>query len=266
MLYKHFEYGEQLLPYIKKAEEKLKMKNEQISEITEYNQWRVLDSFRIHEVGDHHFTPSTGYGYDDFGRETLEKVYAHIFGAESAIVRTQFVSGTHAIASCLFGILRPGDQFLYITGKPYDTLDDVIGVGEGGSPVPGSLAEYGIDYQYIPLTDMGDVDASAVESAITDKTKLIAIQRSKGYADRPSFTVAEIEKMIKQIRSIRDDLIVFIDNCYGEFVEIIEPTHVGADIMAGSLIKNPGGGLVKTGGYVVGRGDLIELEIPLNGM
>jgi cystathionine beta-lyase family protein involved in aluminum resistance len=178
---------------------------------------------------------------------------------KAAIVRPQIISGTHAIATCLFGILRPKDELIYITGKPYDTLDQVI--GDPGDPhkISGSLTDFQIGYQVIPLQDDGSVDFDRVAASISHRTKVIGIQRSRGYVDRPSFTITQIKDMISRIRAIREDLIIFIDNCYGEFVEKVEPTHVGADIMAGSLIKNPGGGLVKTGGYIVGKKDLIEL-------
>lgn len=258
-MYQYLEYGQQLEPFIKKVENKIEHKIKEVGLNVEYNQWRVLQAFKENQVGEHHFTPSTGYGYDDAGRGTLEKVYAHIFGTESAIVRAQIISGTHAIAASLFGLLRPGDELIYITGKPYDTLDNVIGNSEQTEKVPGSLADLKVAYQCISLLENGDVDFQQIGHAITQKTKVIAIQRSKGYAHRPSFTIEKIKEMIHYIRKIDRDLIVFVDNCYGEFVEREEPTHVGADILAGSLIKNPGGGLVKSGGYIVGRQELIDL-------
>jgi len=253
------QHGQILEPYIQEIETKIEGKVKEIQKLVEHNQWKVLSSFRKHEVGDHHFTPSTGYGYDDLGRETLEKVYADVFGAEAAIVRPQIISGTHAIATCLFGILRPGDELLYITGKPYDTLDKIVGDQTNPQRVPGSLADFQISYRFIPLTPEGVVDVQQVKESITSKTKMIGIQRSRGYANRPSFRIDEIREMIELVKSIKEDVIVFVDNCYGEFVELLEPTQVGADIMAGSLIKNPGGGIVKTGGYIVGRRELIEL-------
>lgn len=231
-------------------------RHRQISALVDTNQLKVLRSFQKHEVNEFHFSTSTGYGYDDSGRATLESIYAEVFGGEAALVRNHIISGTHAIAISLFGILRPGDDLLYITGKPYDTLEEVVGVrGEG----QGSLKDYGIGYSYVPLTAEGEIDFVAVAQAITPKTKVIGIQRSRGYADRPSFTIAKIKEMIRVVKEIKPDLIVFVDNCYGEFTEEQEPLHVGADIMAGSLIKNPGGGLVKTGGYIVGREDLVQL-------
>lgn len=224
------------------------------NEISEHNQRKVLQAFRENRVSDFHFQASTGYGYDDLGRETIEKVYAQVFGAESALVRPQIVSGTHAISTALFGLLRPGDELLYITGKPYDTLDEVIGIRGEAS---GSLKDFGISYAHVPLKN-GEIDYDKVERAITDKTKVIGIQRSKGYDSRPSFMVDEIGEMIRFVKNIKEDVIVFVDNCYGEFVEKQEPCEVGADVMAGSLIKNPGGGIVKAGGYLVGKEKYME--------
>nr|WP_280768887.1 methionine gamma-lyase family protein [Salipaludibacillus daqingensis] len=224
--------------------------------ISEYNQRKVLKAFKDNEVSEFHFQPSTGYGYDDMGRETLEKVYAQVFGTEAAVVRPQIVSGTHAISTALFGVLRPGDELMYITGKPYDTLEEVIGLR--GDDNAGSLMDFGVTYKEIPLNN-DQVDAKQIRQQMTDKTKVIGIQRSKGYANRPSFTVSEISDMIKVVKDINSDVIVFVDNCYGEFVEKEEPSDVGADLVAGSLIKNPGGGIAKTGGYLVGKKKLISL-------
>ncbi len=258
-MYQFLRHGKLLEPYVEKIENKIAQRVKEVKQVVEFNQWKVLNSFRSHEIGDHHFTPSTGYGYDDLGRDTLERVYADVFGAEAAIVRPQLISGTHAIATCLFGLLRPGDELIYITGKPYDTLDKIVGDPQNPGRVPGSLADFQIGYQYIDLMADGSVDIQQVQNKISQRTKVIGIQRSRGYANRPSFTLEEIKEMIQKIKEIREDLIVFVDNCYGEFVEQEEPTQVGADIMAGSLIKNPGGGLVKTGGYIVGKRDWIEL-------
>lgn len=255
-MFQYFSHGEQLRPLVMEAEATISERHRQISTLVDTNQLKVLRSFQKHEVNEFHFSPSTGYGYDDSGRSTLESIYADVFGGEAALVRPHIISGTHAIAISLFGILRPGDDLLYITGKPYDTLEEVVGVrGEG----QGSLKDYGIGYSYVPLTPSGDIDFVAVAEAITPKTKVIGIQRSRGYADRPSFTIAKIQEMIRMVKEMKPDLLVFVDNCYGEFTEEQEPTQVGADIMAGSLIKNPGGGLVKTGGYIVGRKDLVQL-------
>ncbi|MCD8509805.1 MAG: methionine gamma-lyase family protein [Bacillus sp. (in: Bacteria)] len=222
--------------------------------ISEANQRKVLKAFRDHQVSEYHFHGSTGYGYDDIGRETLEKIYAQVFGGEKAIVRPQIVSGTHAISTALYGLLRPGDELLYITGKPYDTLEEVIGIRSKGN---GSLKDFGISYQFTALKE-GAVDYIEVSRMINERTKVIGIQRSKGYDNRPSFTVNEIGEMVRFIKEINPNLIVFVDNCYGEFVELSEPGDVGADVVAGSLIKNPGGGIVKTGGYLVGKGPYID--------
>lgn len=238
----------------KQADRDTKKYREQIEKIVEINQERVLRAFIEAGVGDHHFSSTDGYGYDDSGRETLEALYAIIFGTEDALVRPQIVSGTHAIATALYANLLPGDELLYITGSPYDTLEEVIGK-RGNSP--GSLKDYRVSYNEVPLKKNGSVDFEAIRDAINDKTKVIGIQRSKGYENRPSFTVAEIEEMTKFVKNMKEDVIVFVDNCYGEFVETMEPTHVGVDIMAGSLIKNPGGGLVRAGGYIVGKEELV---------
>lgn len=228
----------------------------QLADDTAYeNQKKVLSAFHNQRVGDHHFNPSTGYGYDDEGRDTLEQVYAEVFKAEAALVRPQIISGTHAITISLFGILRPGDELLYITGQPYDTLASIV---SGGEKDTGSLKDFGIGYQHVDLTVDHQIDWAAAKAVVTSKTKIIAIQRSRGYDTRPSFTIEEIEKMIKGIRQLKPDAIVFVDNCYGEFVELREPIEVGADLIAGSLIKNPGGGLAKIGGYIAGKQHLVE--------
>ena len=237
------------------AEAKIAGVHQQIDEIAEYNQFRVLQSFQKNQVSDFHFTPSTGYGYDDTGRETLESVYADVLGGESALVRPQIISGTHAITISLFGILRPGDELLYITGKPYDTLDEIIGIS---GPSNGSLRDFGISYKHVNLKENGRPNYDDIRNHIHEKTKMVAIQRSKGYAVRPSFTIEEIREMVTLVKEVKPDAVVFIDNCYGEFVEREEPLHVGADLMAGSLIKNPGGGIAKTGGYIAGKKEYVE--------
>ncbi len=254
-MYQQLKYGAVLKALSDKTEAKLAEVHKEAKETMELNQYRVLKSFQNQKVSDSHFTPSTGYGYDDLGRDTLERVYAEVFGAEAGLVRPQIISGTHAISTALFGILRPGDELLYITGKPYDTLEEIVGIRGSGN---GSLKEFQIGYQAVDLTAEGSVDYEAVKQAINSKTKMIGIQRSKGYASRPSYTIAEIEKMISFVKGIKPDVVVFVDNCYGEFVELQEPCHVGADLMAGSLIKNPGGGLAKTGGYIVGKKEYVE--------
>jgi cystathionine beta-lyase family protein involved in aluminum resistance len=246
---KHRDY---ILKMIDKAEKQVISVKEKIDRTSDYNQWKVLKCFKKHQVSDFHFASSTGYGYNDRGREVLDLVYADVFGAEAALVRPHFVSGTHTITVALFGLLRPGDRLLYITGAPYDTLHSVLGSSDG------SLADFGIESGYVSLTANGKPDFEAIANEITPETKVIAIQRSRGYDWRPSFTVAEIEEMVGFIKEIRSDLIVFVDNCYGEFTETLEPTEVGADLMAGSLIKNPGGGLAASGGYIAGIKKYVE--------
>lgn len=246
--------SEEVLDLANSAEAKIASYHQAVEKIAFFNQQKVIDAFKTHHVSDHHFNPSTGYGYDDEGRDTLEKVYATTFGAEVALVRPQIISGTHAISISLFGVLRPNDELLYITGKPYDTLQSIV---SGGEEDTGSLADFGISYQHVDLLESGAVDWETVEKTVKGNTKVIAIQRSKGYAVRPSFTVEQIKKMVEKIRAIKEDAIIFVDNCYGEFVEELEPTNVGVDLMAGSLIKNPGGGLAKTGGYIAGKSDLV---------
>lgn len=254
-MFQHLEYGSRIQELASQAEEKIASVHKKIDQRIEANQFRVLESFQHYKVSDSHFIPSTGYGYDDIGRDTLEEVYARVFGGEAGLVRPQIISGTHAISTALFGILRPGDELLYMTGKPYDTLEEIVGIRGKGT---GSLKEFGISYSSVPLGEDGYVDFEAVRSAIKPNTKMIGIQRSKGYAVRPSFTISQIKEMIEFVKGIKPDAVVFVDNCYGEFIEEMEPCHVGADLMAGSLIKNPGGGLAKTGGYIVGKKELVE--------
>jgi len=228
----------------------------QVDRIVDHNQWKVIDAFQRRKVSDFHFAGSTGYAYNDRGREVLDEVYADVFGAETALVRPHFASGTHTISTALFGVLRPGDELLYITGKPYDTLHKVIGKPGDGT---GSLRDFGIGYAETALTDAGQVDWEAVEQSITPATKVIGIQRSRGYDWRSSFTIAEIADMVARVKALKSDVIVFVDNCYGEFTEEREPTEVGVDLMAGSLIKNPGGGLAETGGYICGKEKYVQL-------
>ena len=216
---------------------------------------RVLHAMRTHKVGVHHFAGITGYGHDDLGRQALDQVFADVMVAESALVRVQFVSGTHAIACALYGILRPGDELLAVAGAPYDTLEEVIGI-RGAEQ--GSLRELGIHYRQLDLTDTGMIDWDALSEAIHPNTRLVSIQRSCGYAWRPSLAIADIERIVHIVKCQNPDTICFVDNCYGEFVELQEPTAVGADLIAGSLIKNPGGTIVPAGGYVAGRADLVE--------
>ncbi|WP_088808768.1 MULTISPECIES: methionine gamma-lyase family protein [unclassified Listeria] len=246
---------EQVKRLKERAEQMIEALHKETDEIAEQNQAKVLEAFRKNKVSDYHFNPSTGYGYDDEGRDTLERVYSDVFHTEKAIVRPQLISGTHAISTALFGVLRPGDELLYITGKPYDTLEEIVGVRGSGN---GSLKDFQIGYDAVPLKG-NQVDFDTVAQKINANTKMIGIQRSKGYANRDSFKVQEIEVMIQFVKKIKPDVIVFVDNCYGEFVELREPTDVGADLIAGSLIKNPGGGLAKIGGYIAGKTELVEL-------
>ena len=216
---------------------------------------KVLDAFRCHRVGTHHFAGVSGYGHDDLGRQTLDKVFADVMGAEAAAVRVQFVSGTHAIACALFGVLRPGDEMLAVVGPPYDTLEEVIGLRGQNQ---GSLIEFGIHYRQLPLASDGKVDWQALGQAVEEKTRLVLIQRSCGYSWRDSLSIADIEKIVQLVKQQNPNTICFVDNCYGEFIEDREPPAVGADLIAGSLIKNPGGTIVTAGGYVAGRADLVE--------
>lgn len=247
-----------ILDFCSEIEKKMNKRLRDIDEIREYNQLKVLKAMQSIGLSDRHFSVSTGYGYDDIGRDAIEQVYAEVFRTEDALVRPQIISGTHALSLCLYGILRPSDEMLSITGKPYDTLENVIGINdiENGQ---GSLRDYNIQYKQIDLTTKGEVDIKKVMDTISPKTKLIYIQRSTGYEWRKALTVNKIKDAVQQIKKQFPNILVMVDNCYGEFIEPLEPTEVGVDIMAGSLIKNPGGGLAPTGGYVVGKKHLIEL-------
>ncbi len=227
-----------------------------VDEISEINTLKVLNAMRELKISDAHFKTSTGYAYGDIGREKLDELFAKIFKAESALVRTQFVSGTHALATVLFGILRPNDELISVTGEPYDTMQTVIG---WKNPARGSLKEFGVNYKEVALRN-GKVDLNAVKNSVTAKTKIALIQRSRGYSLRDPLNISDIEKICATIKSVNPNCVTFIDNCYGEFVETAEPIEVGADICAGSLIKNIGGGLAPTGGYIVGKNDLVELS------
>lgn len=232
-------------PYMKMADE-----------ICEYNTCKVMSAFAEYRVSEEHLGTTTGYGYDDIGRDTLDKIYAKVFGAEDAIVRHNIVNGTAAIAACLYGVLRPGDTLVAATGRPYDTLEEVIGIR--GERENGSLADLGVSYKQVDLKD-NKVDYDALRAAIDPGVKAVEIQRSKGYAWRDSFSVDEIGEIISFVKSINKDIICIVDNCYGEFVDTKEPTEVGADLMVGSLIKNPGGGLARSGGYIAGSARCVEL-------
>lgn len=225
-----------------------------VEQISEDNTLKILDAMRALRVSEAYFHTTSGYAYDDLGRQKLDELFAQVFGAESALVRTQFVSGTHALATVLFGVLRPGDRLLSITGAPYDTMQTVIGYA---NPSSGSLKEFGILYDELPLID-GQVDIDGIEEAITPNTKMALIQRSRGYSSRAPLSVNDIKDICAVIKKKKPDCVCFVDNCYGEFVDTLEPTQVGADIMAGSLIKNPGGGLALTGGYIAGKKELVE--------
>ena len=239
---------------VSKVEETLTPLFKEIEETAYINQEKVLNAFHHVKASENDLVGSTGYGYDDFGRDHLEEIYAHTFKAEDALVRPQIISGTHAITLALQSTLKYGDELMYITGSPYDTLLEVIGVNGNGIE---SLKEHGVTYKEVALKD-GIIDIETVLNTISKQTKVVAIQRSKGYGQRPSITVDEIENAISQIKQRYPNVIIFVDNCYGEFVERREPIEVGADLIAGSLIKNPGGGLAKIGGYIAGRKDLIE--------
>lgn len=237
-----------------RIEQELKPRFTNFDKVAEYNQLKVLHAMQKNRVNEGCFHYASGYGYNDQGRDTLEQVYADTFHTEAALVRPQITCGTHALALALSANLRPGDELLSPVGKPYDTLEEVIGI----RPSKGSLAEYGITYRQVELLEDGYFDYPAIEKAINEKTKLITIQRSKGYQTRPSYSVEKIGELIAFVKKIKPDVICMVDNCYGEFVETIEPSDVGADMIVGSLIKNPGGGLAPIGGYVAGRSDLIE--------
>ena len=227
---------------------------ETIDKTAEYNQLKVLHAMQKNRVAEAHFSGSTGYGYNDMGRETLEQIYADVFHAESALVRPQITCGTHALNVALAANLRPGDELLSPVGKPYDTLEEVIGIRDS----KGSLKEYGITYAQADLLEDGSFDFDAIARSINDRTKLATIQRSKGYASRPTFSVDRIGELITFLKEKKPDIICMVDNCYGEFTEEIEPTDVGADLCVGSLIKNPGGGLAPCGGYIVGKEEYVE--------
>ena len=225
-----------------------------IDEITEYNQQKVISAFIQHGVSESHFASTTGYGYGDRGRDTLDRIWADVFGAEDALVRHNFTCGTHTLATALFGVLRPGDKMLSITDTPYDTIHNVIGISGSGM---GSLKDFGVSYDEVPLKD-GKIDYDAVENAVDSSVTMVYIQRSRGYELRPSLVVSEIEKAVRISKAKNPNVIVMVDNCYGEFVQKLEPCDVGADLTAGSLIKNAGGGMARTGGYIAGKKELVE--------
>ena len=244
---KVYDYSENIIAGLKERFEK-------IDETAEYNQMKVINAMQKNHVAEMHLNGTSGYGYNDDGRDTLEQVYADIFKAEAALVRPQIICGTHALNIALSSNLRPGDELLSPVGKPYDTMDEIIGI----RPSKGSLAEYGVSYRQVDLLADGSFDYENIKKAINEKTKLVTIQRSKGYASRPTLSVERIGELISFIKEIKPDVICMVDNCYGEFVERIEPTEVGADMIVGSLIKNPGGGLAPCGGYIAGTKECVE--------
>ncbi len=246
--------SQKVYEYAANIEARLQPRFAAVDATAEANQLKVIRAMQENKVSAECFTPSTGYGYDDIGRDTLERVYASCFGGEAALVRPQITCGTHALALALMSNLRPGDELLSPVGKPYDTLESVIGI----RPARGSLSEYGISYRQVDLNADGSFDYDGIRAAINGRTRLVTIQRSKGYQTRPSFSVGQIGELVSFVKSIKPDLICMVDNCYGEFVEEREPVELGADMMVGSLIKNPGGGLAATGGYIVGTKECVE--------
>lgn len=255
LLKKDFGISDKILSLIDKSENEISDYFSELDDIMAYNQYKVLAAFQKNGIKDMHFSWNTGYGYDDPGRAAIERVYSDIFHTEASLVRPIIVNGTHALTLTLMGILRPGDELIYCTGAPYDTLEEVIGIrGEG----KGSLKEYGVTYKQVELTSDGNIDFDALKEAISDRTKMITLQRATGYGWRKAIKIEEIEEWVKFVKNINPEIICMADNCYGEFLHVKEPTDVGVDVMAGSLIKNPGGGLALTGGYITGRRDLIE--------
>lgn len=253
-IYQELGIGETVYSYGAKFEKKLKERFSEIDETAEYNQLKVIKALQKHKVSAECFMATSGYGYNDLGRDTLEEVYASCFKGEAALVRPQITCGTHALALALMSNLRPGDELLSPVGKPYDTLENVIGI----RPSKGSLAEYGISYRQVDLLENGMFDYEGIQKAVNEKTRLVTIQRSKGYQTRPTLSVDKIGELIAFIKEIKPDVICMVDNCYGEFVERQEPLEAGADMIVGSLIKNPGGGLAPIGGYIVGKRECVE--------
>ena len=252
--YRSLNVDEKVFEYCNSVEEKLKDRFAAIDAVSELNQLKVLKAMQDNRLSEAHFAGSSGYGYTDDGRDALERIYADVFHTEDALVRTRIVCGTHALCTAMFGNLRPGDEILAIAGKPYDTLDEIIGIRESR----GSLAEYGVTYAQVDLLPNGDFDIDGIKNAINSRTRLVEIQRSKGYAVRKTLSVQQIGEAIKAVKSVNPDIICMVDNCYGEFVQDIEPSDVGADLVVGSLIKNPGGGLAPIGGYICGKKEYVE--------
>ena len=252
-----FGIDERVLKLVAESEDEVRCEFEKLDDIMAYNQYKVLSAFQKNRIRDMHFGWKTGYGYDDAGREAIGQTFADVFHTDAALVRTTFVNGTHALATTLLGILRPGDELIYATGEPYDTLQTVIGITnyEKGN---GSLRDYGVTFKQVDLLPDGSIDIEGVKAAITDKTRMITAQRATGYSWRKAISMDEIQKLMKAIEEVNPDIVKMVDNSYGEFLETKEPTDVGADVMASSLIKNPGGGLALSGAYIAGRQDLID--------
>ena len=252
-----FGIDEGVLKLVAEAEDEVRSEFEKLDDIMAYNQYKVLSAFQKNRIRDMHFSWKTGYGYDDAGREAIGQTFADVFHTDAALVRITFVNGTHALATTLLGILRPGDELIYATGEPYDTLQTVIGITnyEKGN---GSLRDYGVTFKQVDLLPDGSIDIEGVKAAITDKTRMITAQRATGYSWRKAISMDEIERLMKAIEEVNPDIVKMVDNSYGEFLDIKEPTDVGADVMASSLIKNPGGGLALSGAYIAGRQDLID--------
>ena len=253
-IYETMGIDKKVYDFCQTVEESLEERYKEIDRIAEYNQAKVLQAMQKNHLSANHLYPTTGYGYNDDGRDTLEKIYADVFHTEDALVRPHITCGTHALHIALAGNLRPGDEILSPVGKPYDTLDEIIGI----RPSTGSLAEYGVTYRQVDLLPDGSFDWDGIKKAVNERTRLVEIQRSKGYATRPTLSVDKIGELIAFIKNIRSDIICMVDNCYGEFVEEREPSDVGADMVVGSLIKNPGGGLAPIGGYIVGTKECVE--------
>ncbi|MCI8348058.1 MAG: hypothetical protein HFE74_01315 [Firmicutes bacterium] len=255
LLQDKFKIDPKVINIIEESESEVSSQFKELDDIMAYNQYKILSAFQENRLSDMHFGWNTGYGYDDPGRDAIEKVYADIFHTDKALVRPTIVNGTHALAITLLGILRPGDELIYCTGRPYDTLEEVIGIRGNGN---GSLKDYGITYKQVELLPDGSIDLEGVKEAITDKTRMVTVQRATGYGWRKAITIDQIAEWANLVSNINPNIVKMTDNCYGEFLDIKEPTDVGVDVIAGSLIKNPGGGLALTGGYVAGREDLID--------
>ena len=253
------DYNKKALSIVENAQNSLDSLFRELDKIAEYNQKKVLDAFILNKIGEEHFYTVTGYGHDDIGREALDKVFADVFKTEAAIVRPHFVSGSHTIACALFGVLRYGDRLVSIAGEPYDTMQQIIGSREGCDDFETSLIGHGVKYSEVPLKNELEVDYENIEKYLLPDTKMVLIQRSRGYSLRKPLTIDDIEKIIKIVKAKNPDICCFVDNCYGEFTEKLEPTEVGADLIAGSLIKNPGGGIVEAGGYIAGKKKYVDM-------